>query len=69
MIDKLEAIQRRFEDVSHELQQPDVLSDLKRYKALNKEYKELDRIVTEYKGYQTLLHHIEGARQVIYNSV
>lgn len=65
MIDKLEAIQRRFEEVNHELQQPDVLSDLKRYKALNKEYKELDRIVGEYRNYRTILQHIDGARQVI----
>jgi peptide chain release factor 1 len=65
MIDKLEAIRLRFEDVSHELQQPDVLSDLKRYKALNKEYKDLDRIVVEYKVYQNILSNIEGARQVI----
>ena len=65
MIDKLEAIRGRFEEVSHELQQPDVLSDLKRYKALNKEYKELDRIVTEYRTYQNILSNIDGARQVI----
>ncbi len=65
MIDKLEAIRQRFEDVSHELQQPDILSDLKRYKALNKEYKDLDRIVVEYKAYQSILSNIEGARQVI----
>lgn len=65
MIDKLEAIRLRFEDVSLQLQQPDLLSDLKRYKALNKEYKELDRIVQEYRRYQNILSNIEGARQVI----
>ena len=65
MLDKLEAIRLRFEEVSHELQQPDVLSDLKRYKALNKEYKELDRIVKEYRRYQMLLSNIGGAREVI----
>ena len=65
MIDKLEAIRVRFETVSHELQQPDVLSDLKRYKTLNKEYKDLDKIVVEYRAYQNILSNIEGARQVI----
>ncbi len=65
MIDKLEAIRVRFDTVSHELQQPDVLSDLKRYKTLNKEYKDLDKIVVEYRAYQNILSNIEGARQVI----
>ena len=65
MLDKLEAINQRFEEVSQQLIQPDVVSDLKKYKALNKEYKDLDKIVTEYKKYKTLLSNIESAKQVI----
>src|SRR5919107_1193970 len=65
MLDKLEAINQRYENVNEELMQPDVMSDLKRYKALNKEYKELGKIVTEYRNYQGVLSNIENARQVI----
>ncbi|MFD1467825.1 peptide chain release factor 1 [Hymenobacter caeli] len=65
MLDKLEAIRLRYEDVNHELMQPEVMSDLKRYKSLNKEYKDLGKIVVEYRNYQQVLSNIENARQVI----
>ena len=65
MLDKLEAIRERFEDVSQQLIQPDAMSDMKKYKALNKEFKDLEKIVIEYKKYLNLLGNIENARQVI----
>ncbi|RTQ47439.1 peptide chain release factor 1 [Hymenobacter gummosus] len=65
MLDKLEAINQRFNDVGQQLLDPEVISDMKRYKALNKEYKDLNKIVVEYKAYQNILSNIEGAREVI----
>ncbi|MGV3639149.1 MAG: peptide chain release factor 1 [Adhaeribacter sp.] len=65
MLDKLEAIKDRFEDVSQQLIQPDAMSDMKKYKSLNKEYKDLEKIVVEYRKYQNLLSNIENAKQVI----
>ncbi|WP_276498461.1 peptide chain release factor 1 [Pontibacter litorisediminis] len=65
MLDKLEAINQRFEEVSQLLIQPDVASDMKKFKALNKEYKDLDKIVTEYKKYRNVLSNIDNAKQVI----
>ena len=34
MLDKLEAIRERYDNVNHELMQPEVMSDMKRFKAL-----------------------------------
>ena len=65
MLDKLEAIRLRYDNVNEELMQPNVMSDLKRYKSLNKEYKDLGKIVAEYRNYQQVLSNIENARQVI----
>jgi len=65
MLDKLEAIKERFEDVSEQLIQPDAMSNMKKYKALNKEFKDLEKIVVEYKKYLNLLGNIENAREVI----
>lgn len=65
MLDKLEAIKERFEEVGHQLTQPEAMTDMKRFKMLNKEYKDLDKIVTEYHKFQNLLSNIENARQVI----
>ncbi|MHA6248529.1 peptide chain release factor 1 [Pontibacter sp. CAU 1760] len=65
MLDKLEAINQRFEEVSQLLIQPDVASDMKKYKSLNKEYKDLEKIVVEYKQYLNILSNIDSAKQVI----
>ena len=45
MLDKLAHIENRFEEVKQEIIDPEVMSDMKRYKALNIEYKELEAIV------------------------
>lgn len=65
MLDKLEAIKDRFEEVNMLLQQPESMSDMKKYKSLNKEYKDLEKIVIEYRKYQNLLGNIDNAKQVI----
>lgn len=65
MLDKLEAIKRRFEEVNEQLIQPDVASDLKRYKSLNKEFKDLEKIVAEYERYKLLLSNIDHTKEVI----
>jgi peptide chain release factor 1 len=65
MLDKLEAIRERYDNVNDELMQPEVMGDMKRFKSLNKEFKELGRIVTAYRAYQQVLSNIEGARQVV----
>lgn len=65
MIDKLEAIKNRFDEVANLIIQPDAMADMKKYSALSKEYKELDKIVTEYKRYKELLSNIETAKKVL----
>ena len=65
MLDKLEAIRERYDTVNDELMQPEAMSDMKRFKALNKEYKDLGKIMVEYRAYQQVLSNIENARQVI----
>ena len=65
MIEKLQIIQQRFDEVSDLIIQPDIISDQKRYVQLNKEYKDL-RVLTE-KGdqYKALLANISEAEEII----
>lgn len=65
MLDKLEAIKRRFEDVSEQIIDPDVIADMNRYVKLNKEYKDLQPLMDAYKNYKNLLSNIEAAREII----
>ena len=54
MTDKLEAIKDRFKEVGEMLMRPDVMSDMKNYSKLSKEYKDLEKIVVKYDEYQKI---------------
>lgn len=65
MIDKLEGIRERFNEVSQQITQPEIVSDLKKYKTLSKEYKDLDKIMVQFAVYENILSNIESAKAVI----
>lgn len=65
MIDKLEKIKSRFEEVSQLIVQPEAMADMKQYAKLNKEYKDLDKIVKAYSSYKEVLDNIKGAKEIL----
>ncbi|MBI2722703.1 MAG: peptide chain release factor 1 [Bacteroidetes bacterium] len=65
MIDKLEEIVRRFEDVEAKLADPKVIGDMKLFKKLNIEYRELGDIVSVIQEYKKTLNNIDGAKEVL----
>ncbi len=65
MIDKLEAIKERFDEISVMLVQPDIMSDMKNYSRLSKEYKDLEKIVNKYHEYKNILDHIKSAKSML----
>lgn len=67
LLEKLEALKHRFEEIGTQLGDPGVIADRKRYKALNKSYRDLEKIVIAAKEYQEVLAHIEGAKHVLIN--
>ena len=67
MIEKLEALKRRFEEVAELIVQPDAMADMKKYTTLTKEYKSLDKIVTHYKKYKEILSNLDSAKNVLNN--
>ena len=69
MIEKLQIIQQRFDEVSDLIIQPDIISDQKRYIKLNKEYKDLSLMVEKIKVYNTLLSNLNEAELLIKNEV
>ena len=52
MLDKLNIVQQRFNEISDLIIQPDIITDQKRYIKLNKEYKEFGIIVEKKKLYE-----------------
>ena len=65
MLDKLEEIKRRYEDVEVKLADPKVIGDMKLFKKLNIEYKELGQIVEQINAYKKVLADIDGAKDVL----
>lgn len=67
LIAKLEAIVERFEEVSRQMSDPNVMSDMDNYTKLSKEYKELEKIVEAYKKYKSVLSNIQNAKDILAN--
>ena len=67
MLDKLNIVKQRFNEVSDLIIQPNIMSDQKRYISLNKEYKDLGLIVEKKKLYEQLLSNINEAKEICKN--
>lgn len=65
MLDKLQIVKQRYDEVSDLIIQPNIISDQKRYVQLNKEYKDLGQVVKIAKEYELLLDNIAEAKEII----
>ncbi|MER3317769.1 MAG: peptide chain release factor 1 [Allomuricauda sp.] len=65
MLDKLNIVKQRFDEVSDLIIQPDIISDQKRYVKLNKEYKDLKLLSDKRDEYIALTNNIEEAEEII----
>lgn len=65
MLEKLEAIKARFEQLGVALSNPEIVSDNKKYRQLSKEYRDLEKIVIERNKYAKILDDIEFNKEVL----
>ncbi len=65
MLDKLEAIKARFDDIGVALTNPEVVSDNKKFSALSKEYRSLEKIVQCYEQYRTTLSDLDTYKEAL----
>ncbi|WP_321332950.1 peptide chain release factor 1 [uncultured Bacteroides sp.] len=65
ILDKLEGLISRFEEVSTLITDPGVIADQKRFVRLTKEYKELDDLMNARKEYLQMLANIAEAKEII----
>ncbi len=65
MIDKLDAITARFNDLGVALTNPEIVADNKKFSALSKEYRNLEKIVQAYKKYQSVTGDIKSYREAL----
>lgn len=67
LIDKLDVLVIRFEEIGKLITDPDVISDMKRFVKLNKEYRDLEKIANAKKEYQQVLDTIAEAKNILEN--
>ncbi len=65
MIDKLNIVKQRFDEISDLIIQPDIIADQKRYIKLNKEYKDFKAIMDKREIYIALTNNIKEAEEII----
>ena len=65
MLDRLQIVKQRFDEISDLIIQPDVISDQKRYVQLNQEYKGLKDLAEKRDEYVLLMANIDEANEII----
>lgn len=67
IIDKLEAIKNKWESLKEQLNEPELMNDMKRYVKVNKDYKDLEPVVNTFNEYKMVLANIEEAKELLKN--
>ena len=65
MLDKLNIVKQRFDEITDLIIQPDIISDQKRYVKINKEYKDLKAIMDIRDTYIQLTNTLTEAQEII----
>lgn len=65
ILSKLEGVKHKFDEIGQQITDPDVIADMKKYVALNKEYRELEPIVEAYDRYKNLLSNLDDAKAIL----
>jgi len=65
ILDKLHGIKLRFEEVGQLITDPSIISDMKKYIKLNKEYRDLEPLIEAYNEYKNILSNVDSAKEII----
>ena len=65
LLDRLEGVNDRFNEVAELITKPDMISDMERYVKLNKEYKDLEPIIQAYLRYKDVIDNIESTKELL----
>lgn len=65
MLDKLEAIKARYDQLGVALTNPEIVGDNKKFAATSKEYRSLEKIVNAYHDYKKLLADLDFNKEAL----
>ena len=67
ILDRLDGLKLKYEEIGQKLTDPEVIADVKAFVQFNKEYKELDPIISTSERYRTALANLAEAKDVLAN--
>ncbi|MBI9038118.1 MAG: peptide chain release factor 1 [Bacteroidales bacterium] len=65
MLEKLEKIYNRWKDIGEQINDPEVVSDMKRYIKLSKDFKELQPIINGYRKYTNIIDNLKSTKEIL----
>lgn len=65
MLDKLESIEEKYEDLSHKISDPEVIAEQSAWRKLMKEHANLEPIVEKFREYKSVLKGIEDSKEML----
>lgn len=65
IIEKLEGVKNRFNEVRQLISDPNIIADMDRYVKMNKEFKSLEPIIAAYEEYKLILSNIDSAKKML----
>lgn len=69
MIDKLQAIEDKYEDLSHKISDPEIINDQAQWQKLVKEHANLEIIVVKFREYKSALQGIEDSKAMLQDDI
>ena len=67
LLEKVLSLQDKYQSLQDQLASPDVMSDMKRYVQLNKDYKQLEPIIKAGLEYKMMLDELASAKDILMN--
>jgi peptide chain release factor 1 len=65
ILERLEGVKERFNDVQHKISQPDIINDMERYVSLTREYKDLEPLIEAYNEYKNIMDNIFSSKELL----
>ncbi|MDF2839312.1 MAG: peptide chain release factor 1 [Clostridia bacterium] len=69
MLDKLQALEDKYEDLSHKISDPEIINDQGQWQKLIKEHASLEIIVVEFREYKTVIQGIEDSKAMLNDDI
>ena len=67
ILDKIEGLEAKFHEVGLLITDPSVIADQARYVRLNRDYRDLEKVLGQAAKYKQALQHLDEAKQLLYS--